>query len=276
MLELSANIEFMFADRDFVDRLDAVVEAGLTSFEFGEWRHRDMSAIVERARRYGLTQSNLGVDPRVRLTEEGNSDAFLRGIRLSAEMARRLGCKRLGTVVDDVQLAPGRPWYEYQRDAGQREERRRQRAVIVGTLKQAAPVAEGEGMLLVVECLNTLVDHADHYLASWQEGVSIIREVDSPAIRLTFDMYHHQINEGNIISGLTRHIDCVGHIHLADVPGRHEPGTGEINFRNVLRAAKWAGYSGYLGLECIPSKSDVKSALTLIRKMVEEINGEAS
>ncbi len=89
-----------------------------------------------------------------------------------------------------------------------------------------------------------------------------------------FDVYHHQVNEGNIISSLTRHMDWVGHIHLADVPGRHEPGTGEINFRNVLSAARRAGYSGYLGAECIPSTSDVKAAMAPIRKIVEEVNAE--
>ena len=115
---------------------------------------------------------------------------------------------------------------------------------------------------------------ADHYLASWEEGVSIIKEVDHPAVRLTFDVYHHQVNEGNIISSLTRHMDCVGHIHLADVPGRHEPGTGEINFCNVLSAARRAGYAGYLGVECIPSTSDVKAAMAPIRKIVEAVNAE--
>ncbi len=276
MLKLSANIEFMFADRDFVDRIDAVAEIGLTSYEFGEWLTRDMSEIIERAQKYGLVQSNLGVDPRVKLTDEKNTESFIEGVHQTAKMARQVGCKRLGTVVDDVNLAPGMPWYEYQRDSQQREVRKHQRDNIVNTLKKAAPVAEGEGMLLVIECLNTLVDHADHYLASWEEGVSIIKEVDSPAIRLTFDIYHHQVNEGNIISSLARHIDCVGHIHLADVPGRHEPGTGEINFRNVLSAAKRAGYSGHLGLEFIPSKSDVKAALTPIRKIVETVNAEAA
>ena len=274
MLILSPNIEFMFADRDFVDRIDAVAEIGMTSYEFGEWLHHDMPAIIERTQKYGLVHSNLAVDPRVRLTEEENTDAFVEGVRQTAIMARQLGCKRLGVVVNDVNWAPGKPWYEYQRESQQREVRQRQRVNIVNALKKAAPIAQGEGMLLVVECLNTLVDHADHYLASWEEGISIIKEVDSPDVRLTFDVYHHQINEGNVISSLTKNMDFVGHIHLADVPGRHEPGTGEINFRNVLSAAKRAGYTGHLGVECIPSKSDVKEAMSPIRKIVEEVNAE--
>ena len=102
MLKLSANIEFMFADRDFVDRIDAVAEIGMTSYEFGEWLHHDMPAIIERTQKYGPVHSNLAVDPRVRLTEEENTDAFVEGVRQTAIMARQLGCKRLGVVVNDV------------------------------------------------------------------------------------------------------------------------------------------------------------------------------
>ena len=108
-----------------------------------------------------------------------------------------------------------------------------------------------------MECLNTLVDHVDYFIASWQEGVAITRAVDSVAVGLTFDAYHHQVNEGNLISSLTQEIDLVRHIHIADVPGRHEPGTGEINYLNLLSAAKRAGYDGYLGLECVPTQRDV-------------------
>lgn len=139
-------------------------------------------------------------------------------------------------------------------------------------MKTVAPIAEGEGMTLATECLNTLVDHADYFIASWQEGVSIVREVDSPAVGLTFDAYHHQINEGNLIARLTKEIDLVRHIHIADVPGRHEPGNGEINFLNLLTATKRAGYDGFLGLECVPTKSDVKAALAPIREIVDQVN----
>ena len=274
MLKLSPNLEFMFADRDFVDRIDAVADAGLSSYEFGQWLVYDMPAIIERTKQYGLVHSNLAVDPRVCITEKENIDTFVEGVRQTALMASQLGCKRLGVVVNDVNWWPGKPWYADQRESQQRENRQRQRVNIVNALKKAATIADGEGMLLTVECLNTLVDHADHYLASWEEGVSIIKEIDDPTVRLTFDVYHHQINEGNIISSLTKHIDCIGHIHNADVPGRHEPGTGEINYHNVLTMVKRAGYTGYLGLECIPSKSDVKAALAPIRQIVDQVNAE--
>ncbi|MCY3901837.1 MAG: TIM barrel protein [Caldilineaceae bacterium] len=274
MLELSANIEYMFLDREFVDRIDAVAELDVPAFEFGVWLEHDLPTIAERTRRYGLTVANISVDPKIRLLDSDESAALAGAVRATCDTARQLGCTQLGLLVEEVKHEPGRPWFDYQRSDRERDERRRQRDNIVRALKSVAPIAEGAGMLLLVECLNTLVDHADYFIASWQEGVSIAREVDSPALGLTFDAYHHQVNEGNLISSLTQDIDLVHHIHIADVPGRHEPGTGEINYLNLLRAAKRAGYSGYLGLECVPTKADVGAALAPIRQIVDQVNRE--
>ena len=274
MLQLSANLEFMFGDRDFVDRVDATAKLGLNACEFGEWLSRDIPEIVRRVERHGLVIANLSVDPRVRLLDGEQIDTFTQAVRASAQMARQVGCKRLGVVVEPVKVEPGRPWHEYQRDQQQRDLRRKQRDHVVAALKEAAPIAHGEGMLLLVECLNTLVDHADYFITSWQEGVDIIREVDSPAVGLTFDTYHHQVNEGNLVSSLINDIDIVHHIHIADVPGRHQPGTGEIHFLNLLTAARRAGYAGYLGLECVPTVSDVRAAFRPIMEIVEQVNRE--
>ena len=277
MMQLSANIEFLFRDRDFVHRIDAVAEIGLNALEFGPdpeatAGNLDMPAIAERVRRHDLAVANISVDPRLRLLDGDQTEALAKAVRQSCRVARQLGCSLLGLLVEEVKWEPGQPWYDYQRDEKQRDLRRRQRDNIVRAVRAVAPIAEGEGMTLLMECLNTLVDHADYFIASWQEGVSIVREVDSPAVRLTFDAYHHQINEGNLIVGLTQDIDLVRHIHIADVPGRHEPGTGEINFLNLLTAAKDAGYDGYLGLECVPTKNDVKAALAPIRAIVDQVN----
>ena len=272
MLELSANIEYMFEDRDFVDRIDAVAELGLPAFEFGIWLERDVPTIIERTKRYGLVVANISVDPKVYLLDGDQNAALADAVRASCDVARQLGCSQLGLLVEEVKEGAGQPWYDYQRTEQQREHRRRQQDNIVQALKAVAPIAEGEGMLLLVECLNTLVDHVDYFIASWQEGAAIVRAVDSAAVGLTFDAYHHQVNEGNLISSLTQEIDLVRHIHIADVPGRHEPGTGEINYLNLLRAAKRAGYDGYLGLECVPTQRDVGAALAHIRQIVNQVN----
>ena len=105
-------------------------------------------------------------------------------------------------------------------------------------------------MTIVLEPLNILVDHMGYYLVTSKEGFDVIREVNSPNVKLLFDVYHQQTSEGNLISNIRNNIDLIGHIHLGDVPGRKEPGTGEINYRNVFKAICESGYTGYCALEC--------------------------
>jgi len=112
---------------------------------------------------------------------------------------------------------------------------------------------------LVIEPLNVLVDHPGYYLTTSAEGFEILDEVDSPNVKLLYDIYHQQVTEGNLIATITSHIAQIAHFHVADVPGRHEPGTGEINWVNVLRAIDEAGYAGYVGLEYMPTGATVES-----------------
>jgi hydroxypyruvate isomerase len=107
----------------------------------------------------------------------------------------------------------------------------------------------------VVEFLNTSVDHPGYFLDRVTDAVELIRRVDSPQVRVLFDIYHVQVAEGNVIERLRANVEHIGQIHFADVPGRHEPGTGEINFRNVFRAIYELGdrYPGYVTAEYHPT-----------------------
>ena len=122
------------------------------------------------------------------------------------------------------------------------------------------------GVTLVLEPLNVLHDHRGYYLWSSYEGFGIIEEVGSPAVKLLYDVYHQQISEGNLISNIKNNAHLIGHVHIADVPGRHQPGTGEINYKNVFAALDSAGYEGYTGMEFSPvgtSADAVKQTIAL-------------
>jgi len=105
-------------------------------------------------------------------------------------------------------------------------------------------------MTLVLEPLNILVNHMGYYLTTTEESAEIIREVGSDYVKILYDVYHQQITEGNIINNIKNNIDLIGHIHIGDVPGRKQPGTGEINYKNVFKAIKETGYEGYVVFEC--------------------------
>ena len=107
------------------------------------------------------------------------------------------------------------------------------------------------------------MDHRGYFLTATAEAAAIIDEVQNPAVRVLYDVYHQQITEGNLISTIRQYIDRIGHIHVGDVPGRKEPGTGEINYRNVFRAIRDTGYTGFVVFECGLSED----ADTVCRKM---------
>ena len=116
----------------------------------------------------------------------------------------------------------------------------------------------------IVEVINTLApieplrphgdNHANYYLDRTPEAFGIVREVASPFVKILYDLYHVQIMEGNLIETIRKNIVHIGHFHVGDVPGRHEPGTGEIHYKNVLRAIRETGFKDFVAMEYVPSK----------------------
>jgi len=129
---------------------------------------------------------------------------------------------------------------------------------VVDTLKIMAKLAEAADIMIILEPLNILVDHKGYYLDTSKEAFEIIREVNSPNCKLLFDIYHQQITEGNLINNIVNNIDLIGHFHIADNPGRKEPGTGEINYYNVFEAISKTNFDGWLAFECGNSTGDIE------------------
>jgi hydroxypyruvate isomerase len=133
-------------------------------------------------------------------------------------------------------------------------------------LKRGHDVVAPHGITLIVEPLNTLVNHAGYYLNYTREAFEIMREVASPYVKILFDIYHVQIMEGNLIDTIRKNIGHIGHFHVGDVPGRHEPGTGEINYRNVFKAIGELGFRDFVAMEYMPSK-DAMTTLAEVRAL---------
>jgi hydroxypyruvate isomerase len=128
-----------------------------------------------------------------------------------------------------------------------------QHNAVVDVLRSVAPTAEDHGVTVVPEPLNTRVDHPGYFLRTADRGFEIVAAVDSPNVQLLYDVYHQQVTEGNVIQTMTEHLDLIGHVHVADVPGRHEPGTGELAYGNVFDALDDAGYDGVVSCEFSPT-----------------------
>jgi hydroxypyruvate isomerase len=174
-------------------------------------------------------------------------------------MARAMDTKKIFLLTDELGEDRG---VRFQFPELSEEEKRK--SVLEG-LKSLAPYAETAGVILVLEPLNTLVDHAGYWLNRSQAGIDLVKTVNSPNIRLLFDIYHQQITEGNLIERITHNLEWIGHIHVADVPGRHEPGTGEINYANIFARLRSADYQGYVGLEFSPTVASEKAAAEALK-----------
>lgn len=118
---------------------------------------------------------------------------------------------------------------------------------------------EDNGLTLIVEPLNTLINHKDAYLWSSAEGFEIIREVDSPQVKLLYDIYHQQVMEGNIINNVVNNLDCIAHLHAAGLPGRNDLQFGENDYKVIFAKIDAAGYTGACALEYRPLMDPVES-----------------
>ena len=136
---------------------------------------------------------------------------------------------------------------------------------LFGGLEACAALAEKRGVTLNLEPLNVVTDHPGNFLTHTQMAAELIRLIGSPRLRVLYDVYHMQLNEGCLCENIRRYGDTFGHVHVADAPGRHEPGTGEIAYRRVYTALEETGYDGFLGYELFPAtttREAVRAILT--------------
>jgi hydroxypyruvate isomerase len=139
----------------------------------------------------------------------------------------------------------------------------------IEVLKRAGDIAGKTKLVLVLEPLNVRVDHAGYFVVFSDHAAEIISAVNHPNVRILFDIYHQQISEGNLINHLRKHWGWIGYFQVGDVPGRNEPGTGEVNWRNVFKAIYDKGYKGILGMEhglSVPGEPGLKKCFDEYRQ----------
>lgn len=261
MLKFAPCIEMIFNNLDFYDRFKASRDAGVDYVDFWGWSGRDLDKIKNLCKEYKLKIASVCVESRnpetakifgqkKLLTRDADAfDAFYKASEESIKMALDLDIKSLIVTVGQERNNVTR--YE-------------QHANIVMMLKHVAHLYEESGVTLIVEPLNILHDHIGYFLDSSYEAFEICNEVGSPNVKVLYDIYHQQITEGNLIPTIKKYFSLIGHFHVADNPGRNEPGTGEINYKNVFKAIADLGYDKCVGLEYSPTKD---AALTIKETM---------
>ena len=244
---LACNMESWWTDLGFMERFERAAEAGFESVEF--WQYdlpgRNVDAIAKHCRGLGLSVVQFTGWGTPSLADPANYAAFERGIERAIEVSTALDAPMF-TIVGH-QVVDG---IDYETSL----------ANIERALAGVAPRLEAAGKMAILEPFNP-VDHPGHVLNGSVDALAICRSIDSPAVKLNWDLYHMQLTEGNLIAALEAGLDQVGYVQVADVPGRHQPGTGEINYTTVFSALEAMGYAGLIGLECWPEQGDEARAI---------------
>lgn len=245
MYSLSVCADTVFIALPFVERVKKIAAKGF-AVEFWNWKGRDIEAIAADP---AIRISGFAGYLRGSIVHRGGADNFLAGIQESLTIAARLRCKTLfissgeldshGQVAHAIASHPATRWITAYK-----------------TLCRVAELAEKHDLTYALEHLNTKVDHPGFPFARVEDALNLLIEVGSPRIKLLLDVYHAQIEEGSLIETIRKCRGQLGHVHIADVPGRHEPGTGEINYPRIAEVFKEIAYDGVIGLEAFPLASD--------------------
>jgi hydroxypyruvate isomerase len=242
--KLSVMLWTVYKQLPFEQRLEKVAEAGYRAVElvdeFKQWSDDDFRSANARKRSLGITfDATAGAWKGI--ADPGGREAFLADLKAFFPVAEKLECPAIIVL------------------SGNRVEGASHEAhhtACIEALKPAADMAVKQNVTLLLENIDQ-EENPKYYLTSVAEGFEIIREVGHPRVKFLYDFYHEQISEGNLIEKLEKNIEQVGLVHIADVPGRHRPGTGEINYGNIFRKLAQLKYDRYAAMEFMPSGDPV-------------------
>jgi hydroxypyruvate isomerase len=242
--DISIMLWTVFKNLPFEQRLEKVAEAGYKNVElvgeYKKWSEDDFTRANAKRKELGITfDTTAGLHHAV--GNPNDRDAVLADIRAELPIMEKIECPAV--IVMSGNVVPGMP-------------REMQHKSCIEGLKRGAELVQGkeikgQPVRLLLENIDP-EENQKYYLQSVAEGFEIIRAVDHPQVRFLYDFYHEQIAEGNLIEKLEKNIDYTGLVHIADVPGRHEPGTGEIDYNSIYRKLAQLNYNRMVAMEFMP------------------------
>ena len=236
-------------DSPFDQRVAKVADAGYHAIElvkeYKDWAPADFARARQQFQHLNIVvDACSGID--ASLCDPSQRDLLLQQIRAQLKPLSELQCSRLILLTGNVL-----PNLSHEQ----------MRANCIESLKRAADICASQNVEILLENIDP-EENPKYFLTSVAEGFEIIREINHPQVKFLYDFFHEQIAEGNLIEKLEKNLDLVGLVHVADVPGRHAPGTGEINYANIFRTLGRLNYSHYIAMEFLPTGDAVSELRT--------------
>ncbi len=244
MLKISCCIDMMYSYCDFYDRFKEVKKSGINTVEFWKWTNKDIDRICDILKNEDMsvsvfnidsTDETLSYDLSRGILNTGRCDDFLQALSESIPVYKKLGASAMIVLIGENE--------EYSEEN------------VLKCLGAAKPIAEKEGVTLIIEPLND-IDRQNYSMPYAKPVFELVKKVNSPNIKMLYDIYHQNMMGDFDLNEIIENISLFGHFHLADVPGRHEPGTGNVDFVNILRRINATNYRGFIGLEYRATKPD--------------------
>lgn len=264
--KLSVMLWTVFTDLPFEQRLEKVAEAGYRNVElvgeYEKWTENDFKRVNAKRKELGISfDCTAGLKHGV--ANPDDRQALLAELRDALPIMEKIDCPAM--ILLSGNRVPGMP-------------RETQHQSCIETLKAAAAMVDGKAIngqpvRLLLETIDP-VENPQYFLTSVAEALEIVQAVDHPQVQLLYDFFHEQIAAGNLIAKLEKSIHHLGLVHIADVPGRHEPGTGEINYQNIYRKLAEMNYEGVIAMEFLPTRDPV-AKLRAAREMALRAGSEA-
>jgi hydroxypyruvate isomerase len=258
-LEAVICLEMIFQDMSPVERIGPIADAGFAAVEFWGWRDKDLPALAAACAEHRVRVANFSGHRKGSLIAAETHKAFFDDLRDAVAAARALGCRTLMLLSNELGEG-GRVTATFDSLPVERK-----RANLRDGLRRAAEAVPAD-VSLVLEPLNTRIDHPGYFLQDMATAVALVREVGHPRLKVLCDLYHLGVMGEDLAAIIDRDVASIGHFHVADVPGRHEPGTGRLDWLALLRRIRDSGYPGTVGFEYSPL-ADSAASLARIREL---------
>lgn len=245
-MKFCACIDTLYTEHPFQERFSLAKADGFESVEFWDYRHHDLDVLKQWAEEANIAISGFNGDADYSLVDPAHKEKYLEALAKSIGAAKKIGAESI--TIHSNALGDGGIVVNHYSELSNTVKL----CSMYDTLKECAELAEKNDININLEALNVLTDHVGNFLETTQMGADMVRLIGCDRLKLLYDAYHMQLNEGKICDTLSKSIDVIGHIHIADAPGRHEPGTGEMNYQNIMRHLKNLNYQYRVGSELFP------------------------